>query len=226
MKDIIDEEQRITAMKQYEMEGYSQGYRLIAGIDEVGRGPLAGPVAAAAVILPPDFFMAGIDDSKKLTAKKREELSNSIKKTALAWAVSFVYPPLLDELNIYRATQAAMKAAIFSLNHKPDLLLIDAVKLNDINIEQRNIIKGDSLSISIACASIIAKVERDMAMENYDLLFPGYDFARHKGYATKKHLEAIFAKGPCLLHRKSFEPIKSMLDGGELGAAQQPSLFK
>lgn len=221
----IDEEKRILDMKKYETEAYSSGYRYIAGVDEVGRGPIAGPVVAAAVILPPDFFLPGINDSKKLTPKKRAELSAYIKKEAVDWAVAYIFPPLLDEINIYGATVKAMEKAILSLKHKPDLLLIDAVKLHDINIEQKNIIKGDALSISIAAASIIAKVERDMSMEYFDSLYPGYGFASHKGYATKQHLETVLAKGPCKIHRSSFEPVKSILNGGELGDKQQLSLF-
>lgn len=221
----IDEQKRILNMKQFETEAYKLGYKYIAGVDEVGRGPIAGPVVAAAVILPPDFFLPGIDDSKKLTAKKRAELSTYIKREAIDWAISYVFPPLLDELNIYGATKKAMEMAILSLKYKPDFLLIDAVPLNDINIKQRNIIKGDTLSISIAAASIIAKVERDMSMEHFDSLFPGYGFASHKGYATKQHLEAVVKKGPCILHRSSFEPIKSILNGGELGDKEQLSLF-
>ncbi|NLB88396.1 MAG: ribonuclease HII [Syntrophomonadaceae bacterium] len=222
----FDEEKRILDMKAFETEAYNLGYKHIAGVDEVGRGPIAGPVVAAAVILPPDFFLPGINDSKKLTAKKRVELSNLIKKEAVDWAVSYVFPPLLDEINIYGATIKAMETAILSLKPKPDFLLIDAVKLPDIDIKQRNIIKGDSLSISIAAASIIAKVERDMSMEYFDSLYPGYGFINHKGYATKQHIEAVLAKGPCILHRSSFEPVKSILNGGELVDKQQPSLFK
>lgn len=222
----IDEQKRILDMKLFENEAYNLGYKYIAGVDEVGRGPIAGPVVAAAVILPPDFFLPGIDDSKKLSAKKRADLSSYIKREAIDWAISYIFPPLLDEINIYGATIKAMEKAILSLKYKPDFLLIDAVPLNDINIKQRNIIKGDTLSISIAAASIIAKVERDMSMEYYDELFPGYGFLSHKGYATKKHLEAVLKKGPCSLHRSSFEPIKSILNGGELGDKEQLSLFK
>lgn len=226
MQNLIIEEERLLAMQAYEQEAYNEGHRLIAGIDEVGRGPIAGPVVAAAVILPPGFSIPGINDSKKIPAKKREQLAVDIKKAAWAWAVSYIYPPRLDELNIYQATQAAMQTAVLSLNIKPDLLLIDAMQLNDINIKQKSIIKGDALSISIAAASIIAKVERDNTMEYYDALFPGYGFAKHKGYATKEHVAAVFAQGPCALHRKSFEPIKTILNGGNIGGTEQPSLFK
>ncbi|HZK43801.1 MAG TPA: ribonuclease HII [Syntrophomonadaceae bacterium] len=213
-------------MRKFEEEAYKSGYRYIAGVDEVGRGPIAGPVAAAAVIIPPDFSIEGINDSKKLTAKKRGELSALIKQQAVDWAISFVFPPLLDDINILNATKKAMKTAILSLNIKPDLLLIDAISLNDITIKQENIIKGDSLSISIACASIIAKVDRDHVMENFDRLFPGYGFAQHKGYGTKKHMEAVWEKGPCLIHRGSFEPVKSILNGGERSGAKQSNTFR
>lgn len=226
MESFSEEIKRIDEMRKYELQGYEQGFQLIAGVDEVGRGPIAGPVAAGAVILPPNFFLAEVDDSKKLTAKKRAKLSTYIKKSALSWAVAFINPPLLDELNILNATKLAMQVAINSLTLKPDLLLIDAVKLDDINIEQRNIIKGDSLSISIACASILAKVERDRAMENYDLLYPDYGLAKHKGYATKQHIQAVWSKGPSLIHRSSFEPIKSIVNGGSLSELTQPHLFR
>ncbi len=212
-------------MKRYEKAGYEEGFKYIAGVDEAGRGPIAGPVAAGAVILSPDFSKAEIDDSKKLTAKKRSELASYIKKNALSWAVSLVNPPLLDEINILNATKLAMRTAINSLNLKPDLLLIDAVKLDDIDIKQKNIVKGDSLSISIAAASILAKVERDKVMESYDILFPNYGFAQHKGYATKLHIEQVMKMGACQIHRQSFEPIKSKLNGGGFSEFTQPNLF-
>ncbi len=213
-------------MRRYEMAAYEEGFRYIAGVDEVGRGPIAGPVAAAAVILPTDFFGPEIDDSKKLTAKKRLKLAAYIKKQALTWAVSLVNPPLLDDINILNATKLAMRTAILALNFKPDLLLIDAVKLDDIKIKQKNIIKGDSLSISIAAASILAKVERDGVMENYDILFPNYGFCQHKGYATKQHIQQVMKLGACQIHRQSFEPIKSKLNGGGFSELTQPNLFR
>ncbi len=213
-------------MRRYEIAAYEEGFRYIAGVDEVGRGPIAGPVAAAAVILPTDFPGSEIDDSKKLTAKKRLKLALYIKRHALSWAVGLVNPPLLDEINILNATKLAMRTAITSLNPKPDLLLIDAVKLDDINIGQKNIIKGDSLSISIAAASILAKVERDRIMENYDILFPNYGFAQHKGYATRLHIQQLMELGACPIHRQSFEPVKSKLNGGGFSELTQPNLFR
>lgn len=219
---LMKEKERIEKLKQYEYQAYSEGYQYIAGLDEAGRGPLAGPVTAGAVILPRDYFLAGVDDSKKLTAKKRMQLAADIKKGAVSWAVGFIFPPYLDRINILNATKAAMKIAVRGLNVKPDFLLIDAVRIPDININQYPIIKGDSLSISIACASILAKVERDMAMENFDRLYPGYGFARHKGYATKDHIQAIMKLGITCIHRESFEPVKSIVSGGEYGAQPGP----
>ena len=221
---ILQERQRIMQMHLFEQQAYQRGFKTIAGIDEVGRGPIAGPVVAGAVILPRDFFLAGVDDSKKLSSSKREYLAHEIKKQALSWAVAYIFCPRLDEINIYQATIEAMKLVAASLNPQPDYLLIDAMKLSDINIKQQSIIKGDTLSMSIACASIIAKVERDNLMQSLDEIYPGYGFAQHKGYATRGHIEALITNGPCSLHRVSFEPVKSMVSGGNYG--EQPSLFK
>lgn len=220
---LEQEKVRLTEMSTYENEAFREGCRFIAGIDEAGRGPLAGPVAAGAVILPPGFFLPGVNDSKKVPAHLRNELSVSIKKMSLAWAVGFVFPPYLDQVNILNATRRAMSAAVDELEIRPDLLLIDAVKLTDIHINQQSIIKGDSLSVSIACASILAKVERDAVMTAYDSIYPGYGFARHKGYATREHLEALDRLGPCPIHRRSFEPVKSMIGNNKMGL--QPGLF-
>lgn len=220
---LIQEKIRIEKLKEYENRAYTEGFHYIAGIDEVGRGPLAGPVAAAAVILPPDFFLLGVNDSKKISAAKRIKLAVDIKREAVSWAVGFVFPPYLDKVNILNATREAMAMAARELSPLPDLLLIDAVKIPDINISQLSIIKGDCLSISIACASILAKVERDRVMEAFDNLYPGYGFARHKGYATRQHIEALMRYGVTPIHRVSFEPIKSMILGGKHGI--QPSLF-
>lgn len=207
------EAQRIEALKKYEYMAYEQGFQYIAGVDEVGRGPLAGPVAAAAVILPRDFCLSGVNDSKALSEKKRQSLVGQIKQEALAWSVAVLSPEYIDRENILNATREAMRMAIKALRPVPDYLLIDAVKIPDIKIKQLPIIKGDALSISIACASIIAKVERDEMMKNYDTLYPNYGFARHKGYATREHILALQQYGPCPIHRKSFEPIKSSLGG-------------
>ncbi len=220
----IDEKQRLKVLSLFEEQAYQDGYQYIAGLDEVGRGPIAGPVVAGAVILPQGFRLAGVNDSKKLTARKRSSLAGKIKKQALAWSVVSIYPPYLDQINILNATRQAMTLAVSHLNIEPDYLLIDALKLDDVNIKQRAIIKGDSLSISIACASIIAKVDRDESMREFDSIFPGYNFSQHKGYATREHLEKLFDLGPCMIHRKSFEPVKSMLSGGN-NEQQQPGLF-
>ena len=218
------ERQRIMQMHLFEQEAYQRGFKTVAGIDEVGRGPIAGPVVAGAVILPRDYFLAGVNDSKKLSASKREYLAREIKRQALSWAVAYIFCPRLDEINIYQATIEAMKLAAANLNPQPDFLLIDAMKLSDINIKQQSIIKGDTLSMSIACASIIAKVERDNLMQSLDEVYPKYGFAQHKGYATRGHIEALITNGPCSLHRVSFEPVKSMVSGGNYG--EQPGLFK
>ncbi|MDD3364118.1 MAG: ribonuclease HII [Syntrophomonas sp.] len=217
------ERERIEKLKYYENGACQEGYHLVAGIDEVGRGCIAGPVAAAAVILPRDFFLAGVNDSKLLSEKKRLQMVVEIKREALAWSVVMISPQRIDQQNILLATKEAMRTAVNELLPVPDFLLIDAVKIPDINIRQYPIIKGDSLSISIACASIIAKVERDQSMQAYDRIYPGYGFARHKGYATREHIIALENFGPTPIHRGSFEPVKSIL-GGAYGA--QPNLFK
>jgi ribonuclease HII len=221
---LLDKErERIKKLKYYENGAYEEGYSRIAGIDEVGRGCIAGPVAAAAVILPRDFFLAGVNDSKLLSEKKRLQMAAEIKQEALMWAVVMISPQSIDRQNILSATKEAMSTAVNELFPLPDFLLIDAVKIPDLNIRQYPIIKGDSLSISIACASIIAKVERDQVMQTYDTIYPGYGFARHKGYATREHIIALENKGPLPIHRSSFEPVKSIL-GGSYGS--QPVLFE
>lgn len=211
-------------MMKYERQAYRNGHQCIAGLDEVGRGPLAGPVVAAAVILPPRFFLAEINDSKQLSAIKRNRLATEIKQAAITWAVASVYPTRLDEVNILNATREAMCHCITHLFPRPDYLLIDALRLHDIDIEQLALVKGDSLSASIACASILAKVERDMAMESFNQLYPGYGLDKHKGYATREHIEALWRLGPCQIHRRSFDPIKSWFAGGN--HVQQPALFE
>ncbi|SHH15408.1 RNase HII [Thermosyntropha lipolytica DSM 11003] len=221
--DMEAEKIRIKALSEYEEEAYGRGIKYIAGVDEVGRGTIAGPVVAGAVILPAGFFLPGVNDSKKLSAKKRAELAEEIKKRALSWAVSYVWPAVIDEINILNATRLAMQLAVKNLHLTPDLILTDAVKIPDINIEQINITRGDQLSISIACASIIAKVERDNTMQNLDILCPGYGMADHKGYATRRHVEELFKRGCSFWHRKSFEPVKSIVYGGW---DVQPCLFE
>lgn len=218
------EKKRLSMMMRYERQAFRDGYQRIAGLDEVGRGPLAGPVVAAAVILPRRFFIPGINDSKKLTGKQRIHLAAEIRKVAIAWSVASVFPPYLDRINILNATREAMRLCVCHLYPQPDFLLIDALELYDINIRQRALIKGDSLSASIASASILAKVDRDSAMEAFEEIYPGYGFAKHKGYATREHIERIMQSGPCAIHRSSFEPVKSWLAGG--GDYEQPGLFE
>lgn len=202
---------RFEEMSKIERKLRGDGYTAIAGVDEVGRGPLAGPVVAAAVVLPEDFDIIQINDSKKLTEKKREELFPLIKEQAIAYSIGMVANDIIDEINILEATKRAMKGAIFSLDDKLkgikngiDMILIDALTLDGINIEQRGIIKGDSKSISIAAASVLAKVTRDHMMIEYDKKFPGYGFASNKGYGTKAHYEGIKEHGLCPIHRKTF----------------------
>lgn len=196
-------------MKEFENELYNNGINFIAGIDEVGRGPLIGPVVTAAVILPKDFYDERINDSKKLTEKKRELLYDVIMENALSVGVGMSSPEVIDEINILNATKKAMIEAINNLSIKPEHLLIDAVKL-DIDIPQTSIIKGDAKSQSIASASIIAKVTRDRMMVELDKKYPMYDFKHNKGYGTKKHIEALYKYGPLKEHRKSFAPVSEL----------------
>jgi len=188
----------------FEHEAYRQGYRLIAGIDEVGRGSLAGPVVAAAVILPPGLIIDGVNDSKKLTPARREVLYHVIHQHALATGIGVVGNEDIDRINILRATIRAMEMAVRDLKMPPDYLLIDAVSLSDSRIPQRPIIKGDMLSVSIASASIVAKVTRDRLMTEEHSLFPQYNFRTHKGYATRDHVSRLRLYGPSIIHRKSF----------------------
>jgi len=192
-----------------------RGCRLIAGIDEVGRGPLAGPVLAAAVILPLDLdtpWLHMVNDSKKLSEKTREQLFPLIHEAAIAVGIGEVSAEAIDKHGIARATKMAMKAAISELDPQPDALLIDFVRLTEVNLLQRCIPKGDCKSISIACASIIAKVTRDRLMIEMDKTYPGYGFADHKGYATRYHLDNIERLGACPIHRKCFSPFRLELD--------------
>ena len=198
-------------MKEYENELYSKGINLIAGIDEVGRGPLVGPVVTACVILPMDFYDERINDSKKLTEKKRELLYDVIMENAISVGIGMSSNEVIDEINILEATKRAMKEAIANLSVKPEYVLIDAVKL-DIDIPTKSIIKGDAKSESIAAASIIAKVTRDRMMYELDKEHPEYDFGHNKGYGTKKHIEALYKYGPLKEHRKTFEPVSSILN--------------
>ncbi len=200
---------RLETMKEFEREyDYCQ---YICGIDEVGRGPLAGPVVAGAVILPKDETILYLNDSKKLSEKKRESLYEEIMDKAYATGIGVVGPERIDEINILQATYEAMRQAIGNLKVRPDLLLNDAVTIPEVDIPQVPIIKGDAKSVSIAAASIIAKVTRDRMMVEYDKTLPGYDFASNKGYGTKTHMEALRKLGPTSIHRRSF--IKNIIHG-------------
>lgn len=188
----------------YERELKNSGYNLICGADEVGRGPLAGPVVCAAVIMPEGDIIEGVDDSKKLTARKREKLDVLIRERAVAYAVCRVEPQVIDEINILEATKLCMKNAVESLEISPDFVLIDGNMTLDITIPQRHVIGGDAASYSIGAASIIAKVYRDKLMDEYAALYPGYGFESNKGYGTAAHIAAIMANGLCPIHRRSF----------------------
>lgn len=204
---LQQEKSRLKRLYYYEEIYYKQGYTLIAGLDEAGRGPLAGPVVTAGVILSPYCFIEGLNDSKKLSPEKREKLFAQIAEQALAYTYHISPAQEIDELNIYQATLNSMSQCVQKLN--PQALLLDAVSLSNCPQPQESIIKGDSLSASIAAASIIAKVTRDRLMMEYDKIYPEYGFSRHKGYGTAEHLAVLKEIGPCPLHRKSFEPVKS-----------------
>ncbi|MDD6406384.1 MAG: ribonuclease HII [Clostridiales bacterium] len=194
--------ERTYKMYEYERQYRDRGY--VCGIDEVGRGPLAGPVVAAAVILPVDHNILYLNDSKQLSAKKREQLYDEIMNKAVAVGVGMANENVIDEINVLNADYEAMKQAISKLDIKPDILLNDAVKIPGVDIDQVSIIKGDTLSASIAAASIIAKVTRDRLMIEYDDIYPGYGFARNMGYGTSEHIDALKKMGPCAIHRRTF----------------------
>ncbi len=197
----------------YERECFSQGFRLVAGVDEVGRGPLAGPVVAAAVILPleEEKRIFGIDDSKKISPKKREYLAEKIKETALAYAVEEIGEETIDQINILQATRLAMKQAVGKLCTAPDFVLTDGNMTLEISVPQRSIVKGDALVSSIGAASILAKVHRDALMKEYAKRFPYYGFERNMGYGTAEHIKAIRERGICTIHRETF--VKKFWDG-------------
>ena len=204
------EKLKFEQMLSYENDVWEKGIQYIAGIDEVGRGPLAGPVVAAAVVLPKDFILYGVDDSKKLSEKKRDEYYTYIINNALTYGVGIISNERIDEINIYEATKEAMQEAIQKLTITPEHLLIDAMKL-PLDIEQQSIIKGDANSISIACASIVAKVVRDRLMKEIHEEYPHYAFDKNAGYGTKDHLKGLEQFGYTPYHRKSFSPIKEMI---------------
>lgn len=197
-------------MALFERALYSFGYQFICGIDEAGRGPLAGPVVAAAVILPPSHSIVGIRDSKQLSAMQREVLFDPIMKQALSVGIGLVENETIDRINILNATLLAMKKSLLDLSRRPDYLLIDALTLTDLSIPQKGIIHGDRQSVSIAAASIIAKVTRDRLMMEYHAEFPEYNFITHKGYGTEEHFAKIKKHGPCRLHRKTFRGVAAL----------------
>lgn len=207
----LDEDERLEGMLAYEKECYARGMELIAGVDEVGRGPLAGPVVAAAVILPKACKIPGLNDSKKIPKSKHKEIYEAVFQNAIAIGIGIKDNHVIDQVNIYEATKLAMMEAIGQLDPRPQHLLIDAMKL-DLPISQTSIIKGDANSLSIAAASIVAKVTRDQMMEEFDKEYPGYDFAQNAGYGTAKHLAGLDKLGVTPIHRRSFEPIKSMCE--------------
>lgn len=224
-KRLLREEQeksRLDKLWIHEKEGRSRGFQFIAGVDEAGRGPLAGPVVAAAVILPKDCVLSGVNDSKKLTAAKREELFTRITGSAVAFGVGQASVQEIDQINIYRASQLAMERAIGFLSPQPDYLLTDAMPLPKLSqIPQKPLIHGDALSATIGAASIIAKVTRDRLLEEMNRQFPGYGFENHKGYGTEEHLKALSELGPCPEHRLTYAPVMEILaqkaSGGPFG---------
>ena len=207
----LDEDERLEGMLAYEKECYARGMELIAGVDEVGRGPLAGPVVAAAVILPKACKIPGLNDSKKIPKSKHKEIYEVVLQNAIAIGIGVKDNQVIDQVNIYEATKLAMMEAIGQLEPQPQHLLIDAMRL-DLPISQTSIIKGDANSLSIAAASIVAKVTRDQMMEEFDKEYPGYDFAKNAGYGTANHLAGLDQLGVTPIHRRSFEPVKSMCE--------------
>ena len=207
----LDEDERLEGMLAYEKECYARGMELIAGVDEVGRGPLAGPVVAAAVILPKACKIPGLNDSKKIPKSKHKAIYEAVLQNAIAIGIGVKDNHVIDQVNIYEATKLAMMEAIGQLEPQPQHLLIDAMRL-DLPISQTSIIKGDANSLSIAAASIVAKVTRDQMMEEFDKEYPGYDFAQNAGYGTANHLAGLDKLGVTPIHRRSFEPVKSMCE--------------
>ena len=204
------ERERFHKMLSYERQYYDEGAKLIAGVDEAGRGPLAGPLVIAAVVMPQEFFISGLNDSKQISASKRDKLYDEILQKALSVSVNIVSISNIDELNIYRATQQGMAEVLLHLDKQPDVALIDAMPVEAGDIKTVSLVHGDALSASIAAASIIAKVTRDRIMEKLDTLYPAYKFANNKGYSSKDHMQAIDQDGVTEWHRRSYEPVKSL----------------
>lgn len=197
--------ERLNLLKEEENKLYDQGIEYICGIDEAGRGPLAGPVVVGAVIMPKDSFIEGVNDSKKISEKKREKIFEQIKEEAIAYSVGIVDKDTIDEINILNATKLGVKIALEGLKQKPDVIMVDALTGLETNgIPYISVIKGDAKNYSIAAASIIAKVTRDKIMEEWDSVYPAYGFARHKGYGTAEHIRVIKEQGPCTIHRRTF----------------------
>lgn len=212
LEKVAAMEQAAYELREFERQALANGYQVIAGIDEVGRGPLAGPVVAAAVILPNNCELLEVNDSKKLSEKKRDLLFTQICETAVAVGIGIVDEETIDKVNIYQATKLAMKEAVDKLSFTPDYLLLDAMRLEGVPIAQESIIKGDAKSVSIAAASIVAKVTRDRLMSEYADKYPGYAFEKNAGYGTKEHLAGLDQLGPCAIHRKTFAPVKSFFE--------------
>ncbi len=210
LQKAVAERERFVQMLQYENDYYAKGFKYIAGVDEAGRGPLAGPLVIAAVILPKNCFISGLNDSKKLSAVKREQLFREIMEKAIDIEVNIVSISNIDNMNIYAATQFGMAQVLENMQCHPQVALIDAMPVNIPGIEIKSIIHGDALSASIAAASIIAKVTRDHIMERLDKIYPAYDFKHNKGYGSSKHIQAISKYGTTRWHRRSYEPVKSM----------------
>ena len=204
------ERERFHKMLSYERQYYDEGAKLIAGVDEAGRGPLAGPLVIAAVVMPQEFFISGLNDSKQISASKRDKLYDEILQKALSVSVNIVSISNIDELNIYRATQQGMAEVLLHLDKQPEVALIDAMPVEAGDIKTVSLVHGDALSASIAAASIIAKVTRDRIMEKLDTLYPAYKFANNKGYGSKDHMQAIDQDGVTEWHRRSYEPVKSL----------------
>lgn len=207
MEDIMKEKEieRLNNLKAEELKLYERNIEYICGIDEAGRGPLAGPVVVGAVILPQDSFIEGVNDSKKISEKKREKIYDQIIEEAVAWSVGIVDEKTIDEINILNATKLGVKLALEGLKQKPDVIMVDALNnMDTLGIPYISVVKGDAKNYSIAAASIIAKVTRDRMMQEWDEVYPAYGFAKHKGYGTAEHIRIIKENGPCSIHRRSF----------------------